>query len=206
MRVVIISSQALDTQELLHRSSILTLHPADFMLEASVLGRPSVAILPCGSNSFATTSPGLFSSIEHHRTPHPQEAAGLGLASEEDVDTNSVTNWEKGHTSPRLHFVPRIIEFLWYVPFSGEGKRLGQHIVQMRRALGVRRTAGYGRCTPGCEHQGRPGTSRAGCHPLFEPLDVFQDAVAGLAGGTPGPGPALPGLGGPGGCDWRPGK
>ena len=67
----------------------------------------------------------------------------LGLLQKEvaqhlGVDTNSVTNWEKGHTSPRLHLVPRIIEFLGHVPFSGEGTRLGQHIVEMRRALGVR--------------------------------------------------------------------
>ena len=36
------------------------------------------------------------------------------------VDTASVTNWENGHTSPRLHLIPRIIEFLGYSPFSGE--------------------------------------------------------------------------------------
>ena len=67
----------------------------------------------------------------------------LGLLQKEvaqrlGVDTASVTNWEKGHTSPRLHLIPRIIEFLGNVPFSGEGKSLGQHIVEMRRALGVR--------------------------------------------------------------------
>ena len=28
------------------------------------------------------------------------------------VDTASVTNWEKGHTSLRLQLIPRIIEFL----------------------------------------------------------------------------------------------
>ena len=51
----------------------------------------------------------------------------LGLLQKEvaqhvGVDTNSVTNWEKGHTSPRLHIIPRIMEFLGYVPFFGEGK------------------------------------------------------------------------------------
>ena len=40
------------------------------------------------------------------------------------VDSASVTNWEKGHTSPTLHLIPRIIEFLGYVPFSAKAKRL----------------------------------------------------------------------------------
>lgn len=37
-----------------------------------------------------------------------------------------------------VHLIPRIIEFLGYIPFSGEGNRLGQRIVEMRRALGLR--------------------------------------------------------------------
>ncbi|MCL5958456.1 MAG: helix-turn-helix domain-containing protein [Chloroflexi bacterium] len=28
----------------------------------------------------------------------------------------SVLNWEKNRTSPTLHFIPRIVEFLGYVP------------------------------------------------------------------------------------------
>ena len=67
----------------------------------------------------------------------------LGLLQKEvaqrlGIATDTVTNWEKGRTSPRLRLIPQIIEFLEYVPFSGEGKTFGQRIVEMRRALGVR--------------------------------------------------------------------
>lgn len=55
-----------------------------------------------------------------------------------DVATDTVTNWEKGRTSPQLHFILKIIEFLGYVPFSEEGKSLGERIVEMRRLLGIR--------------------------------------------------------------------
>lgn len=53
------------------------------------------------------------------------------------VDTASVTNWEKNHNAPMLRRILRVIEFLGYVPFCGEGKRLGQYMVEMRRALTV---------------------------------------------------------------------
>ena len=67
----------------------------------------------------------------------------LGLLQKEvaqqlGVDTNSVTNWEKGHTSASLHLIPRIIEFLGYTPFFGEGEGFVQQIVEKRRALRVR--------------------------------------------------------------------
>ena len=67
----------------------------------------------------------------------------LGLLQKEvaqrlGVDTDSVTNWEKGRSSPRLHLIPKVIEFLGYTPFSDGGSDLGERIVQLRRALGVR--------------------------------------------------------------------
>ena len=54
------------------------------------------------------------------------------------VDTTSVTNWEKGHTSPRFHLMPKVIEFLGYVPFPTETGSLGEKIVGLRRAFGIR--------------------------------------------------------------------
>ena len=69
----------------------------------------------------------------------------LGLLQKEvaqrlGVDTDSVTNWEKGRSSPRLHLVPKIIEFLGYMPFAdkSDGWNLGERIVQLRRSLGIR--------------------------------------------------------------------
>ena len=54
------------------------------------------------------------------------------------VETDSVTNWEKGRTSPRLQLMPRIIEFLGYTPFTVQTGSLGERIVQLRRTLGIR--------------------------------------------------------------------
>lgn len=54
------------------------------------------------------------------------------------VATDTVTNWEKGRTSPRLHLFPKIIEFLGYTPNQVKDNTLGERIVQMRRALGIR--------------------------------------------------------------------
>ena len=66
----------------------------------------------------------------------------LGLLQKEvakrlGVDTDSVTNWEKGRTSPRLQLMPRIIEFLRYKPFDDNSELLGDKIVAMRRRLGM---------------------------------------------------------------------
>ena len=67
----------------------------------------------------------------------------LGLLQKEvaqrvGVDRDSVTNWEKGRTSPRLQLMPRIIEFLEYTPFQVKSGSLGERIVAFRRALGIR--------------------------------------------------------------------
>lgn len=35
------------------------------------------------------------------------------------VDEMTIVNWEKGHTQPSLRCLPRIFEFLGYVPISG---------------------------------------------------------------------------------------
>lgn len=54
------------------------------------------------------------------------------------VDTDSVTNWENGRSSPRLHLIPKVIQFLGYVPFQDEGRSLGERVVRFRRSLGIR--------------------------------------------------------------------
>jgi len=72
-----------------------------------------------------------------------KERLDLGLLQKDvarrlGVDTGSVTNWEKNHSVPMLQLVPRIIEFLGFVPLSGESKSLDQNIVEVQRSLGVR--------------------------------------------------------------------
>jgi DNA-binding XRE family transcriptional regulator len=53
------------------------------------------------------------------------------------VKEDTIYNWENNRSSPQLHYVPRIIEFLGYVPYSGELKTLGERIVNYRRFYGI---------------------------------------------------------------------
>ena len=51
------------------------------------------------------------------------------------ADQDSVWDWEKNRSSPALRFIPRIIEFLGYVPDDTRPEGLGQRIVAFRRLL-----------------------------------------------------------------------
>lgn len=67
----------------------------------------------------------------------------LGLLQKEvaqrlGVDTDSVTNWEKGYSSPLLRLIPKVIQFLGYIPGDLQGLPLGERIVAIRRTLGIR--------------------------------------------------------------------
>ena len=69
----------------------------------------------------------------------------LGLLQEDvarrlGIDTDSATNCEKNRYSPRLYPIPKVIEFLGYVPdqYNHDGKSLGERIVGVRRVLGIR--------------------------------------------------------------------
>ena len=54
------------------------------------------------------------------------------------VNKASVCNWENGCSSPMLHLIPRVNEFLGYVPFLAAGSGLGERIIQFRRTHGIR--------------------------------------------------------------------
>jgi len=49
----------------------------------------------------------------------------------------TVNNWETNRKSPQLRFVPRIVEFLGYVPYDTQPQALGKRIVLWRRTLGL---------------------------------------------------------------------
>ena len=53
------------------------------------------------------------------------------------VTKDSIHNWETNRKSPQLRFVPRIIEFLGYVPYDTQSEALGKRIVVRRRRLGL---------------------------------------------------------------------
>jgi transcriptional regulator with XRE-family HTH domain len=53
------------------------------------------------------------------------------------VEEATIWNWENNHSSPNLHYIPRIIKFLGYVPFDNQAKTLGEEIGHYRRLLGI---------------------------------------------------------------------
>jgi len=53
------------------------------------------------------------------------------------VDEITIYNWENNQSFPPLGFIPKIIEFLGYVPFENRAKTLGEKIVYCRRLLGL---------------------------------------------------------------------
>lgn len=61
------------------------------------------------------------------------------VAQQLGVDENTVYNWEKGRSVPRLHLIPKVAEFLGYLPPTAES--LGATIVATRRALGIQQEA-----------------------------------------------------------------
>ena len=54
------------------------------------------------------------------------------------VKKDTVNNWENGHYSPRLHQMPKIIKFLGYLPEDLEKLPIGDRIVALRFAHGIR--------------------------------------------------------------------
>ncbi len=55
------------------------------------------------------------------------------------VSTETVRNWELGHTEPALRCWPAIIAFLGFVPFE-VGESLGERIVAWRKLNGMPRS------------------------------------------------------------------
>ena len=53
------------------------------------------------------------------------------------VEEATIWNWENNYSSPKLHYIPRIIQFLGYVPFNNQAKTLGERIVNYRRLSGI---------------------------------------------------------------------
>jgi transcriptional regulator with XRE-family HTH domain len=53
------------------------------------------------------------------------------------VSEASIWYWEKNLTSPSLHHVPKVIEFLGYIPYEKSPKTLGEWIGNARRLFGI---------------------------------------------------------------------
>ena len=53
------------------------------------------------------------------------------------VNKTTIFNWERNYSSPKLRHIPKIIEFLGYIPFEVESESLGKRIVNYRRLVGM---------------------------------------------------------------------
>ncbi|MFB0565688.1 MAG: helix-turn-helix transcriptional regulator [Candidatus Aminicenantaceae bacterium] len=53
------------------------------------------------------------------------------------VDEITIYYWENNRVKPSLPFIPKIIEFLGYIPFDTESNSLGEQIIIFRRIHGL---------------------------------------------------------------------
>ena len=53
------------------------------------------------------------------------------------VEEATIWNWENNRSSPQLHYIPRIVEFLGYMPFEPPPRTPGERIVKYRRLSGI---------------------------------------------------------------------
>ncbi len=56
------------------------------------------------------------------------------------VDVTTIRNWELGHTEPAIHEMPRIVDFLGFVPHPAPWS-FGERVALARRLLGLSRDA-----------------------------------------------------------------
>ncbi len=54
-----------------------------------------------------------------------------------EVDESTIHNWERGHRSSTLRFLPKIIKFLGYTPEISTVVALGEKLKQYRKLLGI---------------------------------------------------------------------
>ena len=50
---------------------------------------------------------------------------------------STIWNWENNYVTPSLYCIPKIIEFLGYVPFDTSNKTLRDKIIIYRKLLGI---------------------------------------------------------------------
>ena len=53
------------------------------------------------------------------------------------VDETTIWFWENNRVEPSISFIPKIIEFLGYIPFETKYNSLGERIIIFRRIHGL---------------------------------------------------------------------
>jgi len=54
-----------------------------------------------------------------------------------DTTENTIWNWENNYATPSLPYIPKIIEFLGYIPFDTSDQTLGNKIIIYRKLRGI---------------------------------------------------------------------
>jgi transcriptional regulator with XRE-family HTH domain len=57
------------------------------------------------------------------------------------VHEATIYSWEKNRTSPPVQYIPRIIQFIGYVPYNTEFESVGQELMTRRHILGLTQEA-----------------------------------------------------------------
>jgi len=59
------------------------------------------------------------------------------LAKAFGVKEDTILNWEKGRSNPQLRYIPKVIEFLGYIPFKTTSRSEGEGILLYRLLNGL---------------------------------------------------------------------
>ena len=54
-----------------------------------------------------------------------------------NTTTDTIWNWENNYATPSISYIPKIIEFLGYIPFDTSNQTLGNKIIIHRKLLGM---------------------------------------------------------------------
>jgi transcriptional regulator with XRE-family HTH domain len=92
---------------------------------------------------------------------HQKDVAALVNAT-----ASTVTNWEKGRTTPRLYLLPNGVEFLGYFPIESNATSLGEQIkaYRIREGLSLRRMA---KILGSIQTQSHDGKTRGGYQNVY---------------------------------------
>ena len=84
-------------------------------------------------------TPQILNSIGDHlkKKRIEQNLTQLDLAKLIGVEEDTICNWENNHSQPRLFLLPKIIEFLRYVPFELPKETIGDKIIAYRKEHGL---------------------------------------------------------------------
>ena len=53
------------------------------------------------------------------------------------VTESSIWNWEANRSTPQLRFIPKVVAFLGYEPYSTTSDSCGERLVAFRRSMGL---------------------------------------------------------------------